>query len=55
MTITSHRGKIKLEGTCQNWRGIEGIKPKLPYLKVSATEPIFSGACQAEKATIAGI
>lgn len=24
------------------------------YLKVSATDPIFSGACQVEKATIAG-
>jgi hypothetical protein len=44
-------------GSCQILGGgnAEGVgEKKAPYLKVSATEPIFSGACQAEKATIAG-
>lgn len=52
MEMTSHRGKIKLGGTFQMlvWKSKKG-----QYLKVSATEPSFSGAYQAEKATIAGI
>ena len=35
------------------WRGAVRVERR-SYLKVSATDPIFSGACQAEKATIAG-
>lgn len=55
MEITSHRGKIKLGGTHQ-MLGEEGTRAqKRQYLKVSATEPIFSGAYHAEKATITGI
>ena len=30
------------------------LRASRPYLKVSATDPILSGACQVEKATIAG-
>jgi len=53
--MTSHRGRIKLEGTCQELgTGAVGLGKTRSYLKVSATEPILSGACQAEKATIAG-
>jgi len=56
MEITSHRGKIKLGGTHQ-MVGEEGTgaQKKRQYLKVSATEPIFSGLYHAEKATITGI
>jgi hypothetical protein len=54
--MTSHRGKIKLGGTRQILVGeaTEAYKTR-QYLKVSATEPIFSGAYHAEKATITGI
>jgi hypothetical protein len=51
MTMTSHQGRIKLGRTYQI---LEGSKAVNDYLKVSATEPIFSGVCQVEKATIAG-
>jgi hypothetical protein len=44
----------------QTWEDASDIKMRTPawiegrYLKVSATDPILSGAYQAEKATIAG-